>query len=84
MTDRPRLTKIPASKELAPGIVAGQSKPLIHQFLLKVDGQTKDSFTTFETAEKMGLKIKKAYPAVQVSAYDTVQGQKTIIGEGKE
>jgi hypothetical protein len=84
MTDRPTLTKIRATKEPAPDIVTGQGKPSLHQFLLKVDGQTKDSFTTFEAAEKIGLKIKKAYPVVQVSVYDTVQGQKTIIGAGKE
>ena len=84
MTERPTLTKIRATKKPAPNIVTGQSKPSFHQFLLKVDGQTKDSFTTFETAEKIGRKIKQAYPVVQVSVYDTVEGQKTIIGVGKE
>jgi hypothetical protein len=84
MMDRPTLTKIRATKEPASDRVTGQGNPSFHQFLLKVDGQTKDSFTTFETAEKIGLKIKKAYPVVQVSVYDTVQGQKTIIGAGKE
>jgi hypothetical protein len=50
---------------------------------LKVDGQTKDSFTTLEGAEKVGLAIKMAHPVVQVSVYDSVEGGQTIIGTEK-
>ncbi len=83
MLDRPTLTKTRAVKESAPDVVTGQGKPSFQQFRLKVDGQTKDSFTTFEAAEKAGLKIKKAHPVVQVSVYDSTEGGQTIIGAEK-
>jgi hypothetical protein len=54
-------------------------KPSLQQFQLKVDGQIKDSFATFEAAQKAGGKIKTAHPVVQVSVYDSVKGAKTII-----
>ena len=79
MLDRPKLSKTPVIKEVVPNVPVGQGKPLLQQFQLKVDGQTKDSFATFETAEKTGLKIKTAHPLVQVSVYDSVKGAKTII-----
>jgi hypothetical protein len=41
-----------------------------------VDGQIKDSFATFEAAQKAGVKIKTAHPVVQVSVYDSVKGAK--------
>jgi hypothetical protein len=56
-------------KEAAPNMPIGQGKPSLQQFQLKVDGQTKDSFTTFEAAQKAGLKIKTAHPVVQEAAY---------------
>ncbi len=77
MRDRPTLTR--NVKESAPDIVTGQGKPSLQQFRLKVDGQTKDSFTTIEAAEKAGLKIKKAHPIVKVSIYDSIEGRQTII-----
>jgi hypothetical protein len=73
MADRPTLTR--AVKESAPDIVTGQGKPSFHQFRLKVDGQTKDSFTTIEADEKAGLKIKEAHLVVQVSVYDSIEGR---------
>jgi hypothetical protein len=48
-----------------------------------VDGQIKDSFATFEAAEKAGLKIKKAHPVVWVSVCDSMKGRQTIIGAEK-
>ncbi len=79
MLDRPALPKTRAIKEAEPTVPTGQGKPSLQQFQLKVDGQTKDSFTTFEAAQKAGLKIKTAHPVVQVSVYDSVGGAKTII-----
>jgi hypothetical protein len=35
-------------------------KPSLQQFQLKVDGQIKDSFATFEAAQKAGVKIKNS------------------------
>ena len=52
MLDRPKLSKTRVIKEAAPNVPIGQGKPSLQQFQLKVDGQTKDSFATFETAEK--------------------------------
>ncbi len=79
MLDRPTLPKTRVIKEAAPTVPIGQGKPSLHQFQLKVDGQTKDSFTTFDAAQKVGLKIKTAHPVVQVSVYDTIEAAKTII-----
>jgi hypothetical protein len=79
MLDRPKLSKTRVIKEAAPNVPIGQGKPSLQQFQLKVDGQTKDSFATFETAEKAGVKIKTAHPVVQVSVYDSVKAAKTII-----
>ncbi len=79
MLDRPALPKTGAIKEAAPTVPIGQGKPSLRQFQLKVDGQTKDSFTTFEAAQKAGLKIKTAHPVVQVSVYDSLESAKTII-----
>ena len=47
--------------------------------LLQVDRQTKDSFATYEEAEAAGLTIKRRHPVVQVSIYDTVKSENTII-----
>jgi hypothetical protein len=44
-----------------------------------MDGQTKDSFATFETAEKAGPEIKTSHPVVHVSVYGSVKGARTII-----
>jgi len=80
--DRPTLTKARAIKEPALDITR-QGKRSLQQFQLKVDGQIKDSFATFETAEKAGLKIKKAHPVVRVSVCDSMKGRQTIIGAEK-
>ena len=82
MLDKPTL-KARAAKESAPDIPAGQAKPSFQRFLLKVDGQTKNSFATRDAAEKAGLNIKHAYPVVQVSVYDAKEGSRTIIAATK-
>ena len=82
MLGKPRL-KARAIIETAPDIVTGQAKPTFQRFLLKVDGQTKKSFTTRDAAEKAGLQIKQAYPIVQVSIYDSAEGSQIIIGAKK-
>jgi hypothetical protein len=71
---------VPVVKESVPDIVTGQGKPSFHQFLLKVDGRIKASFTTIEAAKKPGLKIKEAHSVVQVSVYDSIVGRQIIIG----
>jgi hypothetical protein len=44
-----------------------------------MEKQTKDSFATFETAEKAGPEIKTSHPVVHVSVYGSVKGARTII-----
>jgi hypothetical protein len=58
----------------------GRAKPSFQRFLLKVDGQTKGSFTTRDAAEKAGLQVKQAYPVVQVSIYDSAEGSQKLLG----
>ena len=77
-TNQP-LKRVPPKKS-KPEIPAGQGKPSLQRFLLKVDGQTKGSFATRDTAEKVGLQIKQAYPVVQVAVYDATEGSQAIIG----
>jgi hypothetical protein len=47
--------------------------------LLQVDRQTKGSYQTSETAQAAALVIKKKYPVVQVSVYDSVDNSNTLI-----
>ena len=52
----------------------GQLKrPESGRFRLLVDRQTKASFMTSEDAEKAGLAIKKKFPIVQVTLYDSAE-----------
>jgi hypothetical protein len=49
------------------------------RYLLRVDGQTKNSYTTSEAAQSAALAIKTGYPIVQVSMYDSVQNTHTMM-----
>jgi len=49
------------------------------RFLLQVDRQTKGSYTTSEAAHAAALVIKKNYPIVQVSVYDSVDNSNTLV-----
>jgi len=57
----------------------GQTRPIEERFLLRVDGQTKCSFSSKETAVIAGAKIKKAYPVVVVTVVDTEEHTTEII-----
>jgi hypothetical protein len=58
----------------------GQGRPAEKgPFRLQVDRQTKGSFATFEEAAAAGSVIKKAYPVVQASVYDTTTLTNKII-----
>jgi hypothetical protein len=50
-----------------------RKRPEAGRFLLQVDRQTKGSYQTAEAANSTGLKIKKDYPLLHVSIYDTVE-----------
>jgi hypothetical protein len=77
-----RQIKRPAkdSSETEVGEVSSQRKrPERGRYLLLVDRQTKNSYTTPEAAQAAALAIKKAYPIVQVSVYDGVDNSHIIV-----
>jgi hypothetical protein len=57
----------------------GQSKPQEERFLLRVDGQTKRSFSSLDDATAAGRQIKKAYPVVVVTVIDATDGSSSAI-----
>jgi hypothetical protein len=62
------------------GEVSSQGKrPERGRYLLLVDRQTKNSYTTPEAAQAAALAIKKAHPIVQVSVYDGVDNTHMIV-----
>jgi hypothetical protein len=56
-----------------------QTRSTEEQFLLRVDGQIKRSFSGKEDAATAGAIIKKAYPIVVVTVVDTKDGTTEII-----
>lgn len=70
-------SKEPAEEVAPPKL--GQSRPVLGRFRLQVDRQTKKAFDTAEEAETAGLVIKKAYPIVQVSVYDSEKSAQKIL-----
>jgi len=77
-TTRQRTKTITMSTE--PEELATQHKqPDGGRFLLQVDRQTKQSYTTYEAAEAAGTAIKKAYPNLQVAVYDGVDNVSKIV-----
>jgi hypothetical protein len=57
----------------------GQARPVEERFLLRVDGQTKRSFSSKEPAMTAGSAIKKAFPIVSVTIEDTEDGTIDLI-----
>jgi hypothetical protein len=56
-----------------------RKQPERGRFLLQVDRQTKGSYTTSEAAQAVARGIKKNYPIVQVSVYDSVDNSSQLI-----
>ncbi len=56
-----------------------QARVPLNRFRLQVDRQTKATFTELADAEMAGRDIKKAYPIVQVSIYDSEEGGQTVL-----
>ena len=80
----PRQMKMPvkddSGKDKAPDEEFSQQKrPERGRYLLQVDRQTKGSYTTGEAAQSAAEVIKKGYPIVQVSVYDSVDNTNTIL-----
>jgi hypothetical protein len=76
------MTKAPDPEEPAQEVIS-QRRPENARFLLQVDRQTKASFSTFEAAEKAGHVIKKNFPVVRVTIYDSVTSVNKIIEAAK-
>jgi hypothetical protein len=76
----PRQMKMPAKAEAEPEEHFSQRKrPELGRYLLQVDRQTKGSYQTIETAELAGLAIKKEYPILHVTVFDSVDCASTVL-----
>ena len=60
-------------------VISQRKQPERGRYLLQVDRQTKGSYTTSETAQAAALVIKKKYPIVQVSVYDSVDNTNSLV-----
>jgi formylglycine-generating enzyme required for sulfatase activity len=56
-----------------------RKRPERGRYLLQVDRQTKGSYQTAEAAQAAAMVIKKGYPVVQVSVYDSVDYTDTLV-----
>ena len=75
-----RQIKMPEKPEAEPQEHFSQRKrPEVGRYLLQVDRQTKSSYQTSESAEAAGLVIKKEYPLLHVTVYDSVDFASTVI-----
>ena len=77
MLARPTLTKRPDPGDGQKPV--GQARPTEKRFLLRVDGQTKRSFSSKDPAVTAGAAVKKAYPVVMVTIVDTEDGSVEVI-----
>ena len=67
------------SEQQVEEVFSQRERPERGRYLLQVDGQTKGSYTTSETAQAAAWAIKKNYPIVQVSVYDCVDNSNTRV-----
>ena len=78
-----RQIKMPAKKnqaeQEAEEVFSQSKRPERGRYLLQVDRQTKNSYTTSEAAQSAALTIKTGYPIVQVSVYDSVEHAYTLV-----
>ena len=68
-----------SSQQEVEEVLSQRKQPERGRFLLQVDRQTKGSFTTLEAAQAAALIIKKNYPIVKVSVYDSVDNSNRLI-----
>ena len=68
-----------SSEQEVEEVFSQRKRPERGRYLLQVDRQTKGSYTTSETAQAAALVIKKNYPIVQVSVYDSVDNSNTLV-----
>jgi hypothetical protein len=78
----PRQIKMAMKKdaeEEAEDVSSQRKRPEIGRYLLEVDRQTKGSYKTSDAAQSAALAIKKRYPVVMVSIYDSVNNSRTLV-----
>jgi hypothetical protein len=76
----PRQMKMPEKLDAEPEEHFSQRKrPEAGRYLLQVDRQTKGSYQTAESAQSAGLAIKKDYPILHVTVYDSVDFASTVL-----
>jgi hypothetical protein len=75
------LARPPLTKPTQPAVEKqkSQGRPVDERFLLRVDGQTKRSFSNKEPAITAGSAIKKAFPIVMVTIEDTADGSIDVV-----
>jgi hypothetical protein len=75
-----RQMKMPEKTEDEPEEHFSQRKrPEFGRYLLQVDRQTKSSHPSADAAELAGLAIKKSYPVLHVTVYDSVDCTSTVL-----
>ncbi len=77
-----RQIKMPAqdaSEKEVEEVFSQRKRPEIGRYWLQVDRQTKGSYQTPEAAQAAALVIKKGHPIVQVSIYDSVESNNTMV-----
>jgi hypothetical protein len=77
-----RQIKMPVKESSEPEVeevFSQRKRPERGRFLLQVDKQTKGSYGTSEAAQAAASVIKKNYPIVHVSVYDSVDNSCTMI-----
>lgn len=75
-----RQMKMPEKAAVEPEEHFSQRKrPEVGRYLLQVDRQIKGSYQTAESAESAGLAIKKEYPILQVTVYDSVESASKVL-----
>lgn len=75
-----RQIKMPEKTEAEPEEHFSQRKrPESGRYLLQVDRQTKGSYPTAESAQSAGLAIKKEFPILHVTVYDSVDFANTVL-----
>jgi len=67
------------SEQEVEDVLSQRKRPERGRFLLQVDRQTKGSYTTSEAAQAAAWVIKKNYPIVQVSVYDSVDNSNKLV-----
>ena len=73
------ITMPSAPEESVPEPVTQRKRVDGGRFRLQVDRQMKNSYATYEAAEKAGKAIKKYHPILQVAVYDGIESVNKII-----